>query len=535
MICRKLFFFLFLCSLLITAFTCVSCSRKNDQEKQTGRLYLTADPVSLDPRVGGDRKTQIVLRELFEGLTRVGTTGEIELALASSYTLSSDGLVYTFSLHPAFWSNGKPVTAHDFEYAWKSILNPTFITPFSYAFYSIKNAKQARLGQVPLEQVGIRALDAQTLEVTLEHPAPYFLELTSNPVYSPVYKPLVEQDKNWSTKAGKEYVCNGPFTLEERTPKSHILLKKNPLYVHTVRPKLNFLSFSIIEDPLTAYSLFSEGKLDWFGEPCGTVPLDVIRALDGKNMLNKKIATKVFWLAVGTHNKHLSSPLIRKAIATACNRQTLCSHLLQGNEKPLFSILPSRLTLLTQPLFEDGNEEEAKRLFRKGLQEIHMTEEQYPEIVLTHWSDSIDTAIAQTLQEQIQKTLRVTVRLESCDWSTFFKKMTSGADMQMCCVNWYSYYFDPIYNLEAFKYANNGINNTHWQDARYIELLDMSDNTSDKTKRMNLLEQAEKLIATELPLIPLLNVSYKYVKGVDLEGEALSPSGIMELKGLYKK
>lgn len=529
----KNFFSLFL--LVVMAATCVSCNKTLDQDKRTARLYLTTDPVSLDPRVGGDRKTQIVLRELFEGLTRVGPTGEIELALASSYTVSPDGLVYTFFLHPAFWSNGQPVTAFDFAYAWKSILDPAFTTPFSYAFYSIKNAKLARLGQVSLDQVGIRALNAKTLEVTLEHPAPYFLELTSNPVYSPVYKPAVEQDKNWSTKTGKEYVCNGPFTLEERAPKSHILLKKNPLYVHTARPKLDFLSFSIIEDPLTAYSLFSNGKLDWFGEPCGTVPLDVIRTLESKNLLHKKIATKVFWLAVGTHNKHLSSPLIRKAIATACNRQELSSHLLQGNEKPLFSILPSKLTLLTHPLFDDGNEEEAQRLFKKGLEEMHMTEEQYPEIVLTHWSDPIDTAIAQTLQEQIQKTLRVSVRLDSCDWASFFKKMTSGADMQMCCVNWYSYYFDPIYNLEAFKYSNNGINNTRWQDARYIELLDMGDNTSDMKKRSAFLAQAEELITTELPLIPLLNVSYKYTKGPGLDGEALSASGIMELKGLYKK
>ena len=212
----------FLIMMFMLSFTSPFCLASEPPFNTTARLYVSTDPVSLDPRVGGDRKSQLLIRELFEGLTRVGPTGAIELALASSYTVSPDGLIYTFTLRPSCWSNGAHVTAHDFVYAWKSVLNPTFQTSFAYGFFAIKNAKSARFGKASLEEVGIRALDEETLEVTLEHPAPYFLELTSNPLYSPLYKPAVEKDEHWAAKVGNEYVCNGPFILETRNPPHHL-------------------------------------------------------------------------------------------------------------------------------------------------------------------------------------------------------------------------------------------------------------------------------------------------------------------------
>ena len=511
-----------------------SCTRHEPPKTSVVRLYLQADPFSLDPRVGGDRRSQLVIRELFEGLTRIGQDGRVELASASSYTISDDGLVYTFKLKPSLWSNGEPVTAYDFEYGWKSLLDPSFATPFSYALYAIKNAKKARLGQISLSEVGIKALDPETFQVTLEHPAPYFFEFTSNPLFSPIYKDIASKDSHWASKTGDSYVTNGPFILKERIAKSHIILEKNPNYSSRTPPPSDILSFSIIEDPMTAYSLFTQKELDWIGDPCGTVPLEVLKDLNTSNRLIKKATGKLCWLVVGTKRPKLHSPLIRKAIATAINRKALCSYLLQGDETAAFSYLPKVLSMLEKPTFQDNNPEEAKRLFEQGLKELHMSKKTFPGIVITHWADPTEKALAQALQHQLIQSLEIPVTLSSVDWSTFFKKVTSG-DIDIAPFGWYPWYDDPIYNLEYIKYANNGINGTGWENPRYIELLNNSDQTLNQKERKAYMREAEELAMQELPIIPLFTQTYKYAKTAELRGEALSPTGIMELKCLEKE
>ena len=523
-----------LCFFLFITFLCVGCTQTNNEKENKARLYLQSDPLTLDPRIGGDRRSQIIIRELFEGLTRYGSDRKIELDIASSYTISSDGLVYTFSLAPVFWSNGVKIKADDFVYAWKSILDPSFPSQYPQAFFVIKNAKLARLGQVPLDDVGIRAIDDNTLEVTLEHPAPYFIELTSNPLYSPVYKPHAERDKNWASKVDTEFVCNGPYILKKRTPRGNILLEKNELYKDKESVCIQYLSFDIIEDPMTAYSLFSQGKLDWLGDPCGTISLDVLHDLDKRNVLIKKETDKLFLLAIGTHQAHLQSPTIRRAIATACNRQAICNQLLKGGEKPIFSIIPSNFSLLESPLFQDGNKQEALRLFDEGLKELGMSKNEYPVLVLSHWADPTDKAVAQALQEQIQNTLGITVHLESYDWPTYFKMVFLDKKIQVGGLGWWPWVFDPICTFDAIKFASNGMNGTQWEHPRFIKLLDTSDTTLDINDRKTYLREAENLVVTELPFIPLFSMPYKYTKSEGLEGEILSSNGMMEWKGLHK-
>lgn len=518
--------------LLVTLCCCtIACSHPTKKNSSQIKLYLQADPFSLDPRIGGDRRSQILTRELFEGLTRIGPDGNVELATASSCTISKDGLVYTFILKHTLWSNGEPVTAYDFEYAWKSILDPSFTTPFSYAFYVIKNGQAARSGKVPLREVGIKALNEQTLEVTLEHPAPFFYEFTSNPLFSPVYRDIASKDPQWASKTGDSYVTNGPFILKERVSKSHIILEKNQNYSRKHKPSVDILSFDIIEDPMTAYALYCQGELDWIGDPFGTVPLEVLKDLNESGKLIKKSTGKLCWLVVGTKNPKLHSSKIRKAIATAINRKELCSYLLQVDENAAFSYLPKKLSMINHQPFEDNNPSEAKKLFEQGLKEISMTKKNYPGIVITHWSDPTEKAVAQALQQQLIRALDIPVTLASYDWSTFFKKVTSG-DIEIAPFGWYPWYNDPIYNLEYIKYANNGINGTQWEDVRYINLLDQANKTIDPDERKIYMQEAEELAMKELPIIPLFTQTYKYAKSEGLTGEALSSTGIMELKGL---
>ena len=189
--------------------------RQKVESQQILRLGFEPMVVSLDPRIGGDQVSSIVLKMLFEGLMRENKKGEIDYGIAKKVDISFDLKTYFFKLRPTRWSDGSLVSAFDFEYAWKKILSPSFKTPYAYLFYPIKNAKLTKEGVVPGDDVGIKALDEFTLKVELEFPAPYFLELTAHTIYSPVNRLTDQLHPNWPFEEREAFVCNGAFQLNK--------------------------------------------------------------------------------------------------------------------------------------------------------------------------------------------------------------------------------------------------------------------------------------------------------------------------------
>ena len=306
-------------ALFLASFTLFAGCKKGDQvphaPSKTLHLYLQTEPLSLDPRIGGNRMSQMLLRELFEGLTRVGEDGKPHPAQAEKVDISENGKIYTFTIRQSLWSSGEPVTAHDFEYAWKCILDPTFPSGFSYAFAMIKGAREAKLGKLSLDSVGIKAIDDQTLVVELLHPAPYFLELISIPIYSPVSKKAVQLNQDWAKKGGTGYVCNGPFTLADWKHHQEIILQKNERYYAANTVSLQSIDVAIVEDPQTALQMYEKGELDWVGEPFGSLPLDVIPILKQQGILKTSDIGGVYWFKVNVDKPVLSSQKIRQALA----------------------------------------------------------------------------------------------------------------------------------------------------------------------------------------------------------------------------
>jgi oligopeptide transport system substrate-binding protein len=522
--------FRFITIVLAFSLLCTACS-KTSSAKKTVRLSMQADPISLDPRIGGDRRSQVLLRDVYEGLTRLNKQGIPELALAEKIDISSDGTVYTFYLREAQWSNGLPVTAHDFEYAWKGALDRSFASSFVYAFYVLKNAKNAKLGTCSVNDVGVLALDDKTLQVTLEHPTPYFLELAANPIFSPLNQSVIEKNPSWLKSDSEPCVSNGPFLLKEHLLKSHILLEKNPYYWDKESVHIDSLHFSILEDACTAYTLFSSGELDWYGDPCCIIPIDILRNMNAP--LIRKHIGGIFWLVVCTKKPYLSSPTIRKAFASAINRKELVSFL-HGGETPAFSNLAPFMSMIDTPSFQDHDVVAAAHLFEQGLQEIGLTKDTFPPITITHWNEPSTKALAEILQEQLQNALGIKVRLECLDWATYMKRVPAG-EMDIATAPWYSWVTDPMFNLNYLKFRNNGINGTCWENAEYVQELDLADASIDLEKRKDHVREAEHIFAENLPLIPLFYMCYKYAKSEGLEGEVISPVGSFEFKWLEKK
>lgn len=520
------------CSMLIAATGCKqqqdTTSEGNSKQQKSVRLYLQTEPFSMDPRKAGNRFSQVALRDMFEGLMRIDSQGRPAFAVAKSYELSDDKCTYRFHLRPASWSNGMPVTAYDFEYSWKSNLYPDAPTAYSYAFYCIKNARAAHMGELKIDTVGIKAEDESTLVVTLEHPAPYFIELTSNPLYSPVCKAVVERNPNWNNEAGPDFVCNGPFTLAEWKHRSEFVLAKNELYWDAEAVSVHRLHFPIIEDPLTALNMFETGQLDWVGDPFGTIPLEAIPRLKQNKSLELRQIGSVSWLEVNVRHPLLASAKIRRALAMAVNRTELVEHLLQGGEKPAFSLLPETLTFIDKPFFGDNDIVHARQLFTEGLQELAIAKETMPGINLCHSSDPRDKSIAEAVQQQWMLAFGLKVSLSPADFNAHLKRV-AGGEFDVAGLTWYTFYHDPIYNLESFKYAA-GFNGTHWEHPYYIDLLNKSDASIDEMQRDNLLSTAEEFLMNEMPVIPICYNTSKFCKNPKIYGETLSPIGMFELK-----
>lgn len=514
------------------------CSKESSDQKQdsskeksakTLHLYLQTEPMSMDPGKAGNRISQIVTRELFEGLMRIDNQGRPSFALAKTVEESDDKCVYRFHLRPSVWSNGMPVTAHDFVYAWKRNIHPDSPTAYSYAFFCIKNAQKARLGQVSLDEVGVQADDDFTLTVTLEHPAPYFIELTSNPLYSPVCKAIVEKNPGWNNEMGPNFVSNGPFTLSEWKHQAEIVLSKNPNYWDPTAVSVDMMTFPIITDPLTALNMFEVGDLDWVGDPFGSIPLEAIPRLKAQKKLEVHSIGGVKWLELNTKHPLLQSRKIRQAMAMAINRSDIVEHLLQGGEKPAYSLLPETLTLAERPLFKDYDIDRAKGLFDEGVKELNLSLDDMPLITFSHYAEPFDKAVAEAIQQQWQQAFGLKINLSPADRTTHLSRIASG-DFDVGDVNWFTFYHDPIYNLEFIKYANSSFNGTKWENPRYTQLLDLSDVEPNLAVRDEILREAEELLINEMPVIPICYNTCKFAKNPEVYGESFSPIGMFELK-----
>ena len=251
-----------------------------------------------------------------------------------------------------------------------------------------------------------------------------------------------------------------------------------------------------------------------------------------QNRLIKRQAGGLYWLVTCTEKPYLSSPKIRKAIATAINRHEV-TQFLQGGEEPAFSVLPKSLSMLDEQSFQDGNAEAARALFAEGCAELGINPADYPHLKITHWSEPTTKVMAEILQQQLQRALPIAVDLDATNWGTNMKRVPAG-DIDIATAPWTTSVMDPMFNLNYLKFKKNGINGTCWQHRRYIDLLTQADSTTDPAERRQLMREAEKIAVDELPLIPLFYMMYKYIKQPNIHGEAISPVGSVEFKWVEK-
>ncbi len=505
----------------------IEISYQEDLYKKSIRISLSRPTLLLDPRIGTDRTSGIMIKMLYEGLMRLDPTGKPTYGIAEKIDISQDGTQYIFQLRESVWSNGKPLTAHDFEYAWKKILDPSFKTLFDYLFHPIKNAKKVKAGMKDIEELGVRALSNNTLLVELEMPTPYFLELCCHWIYSPLSKEVDEMHPGWAYYAEDTYVCNGPFRLTKWRRESEIQTVKNEHYWDKDSVNLDKIDISIIEDPALALSLFQRGHLDWIGEPLTEIPLEIIRSQN--HDIQSHPISSVQWFALNVQHAPFQSKKVRHAFSLALDRAKIVQQVLRGDESLASSLLPKRLSQLEESPLCSCDIEKAKELFLEGLQESGLTPKDIPPLVLKVYDQEPHKSIAKAVIQMWEETFPITIKLEVLGWHRYFESIPEFS-YDIIGIMWYSWFLDPMYTFETLSSLSNGMNLSQWQHPQFLSLFGRAQKETSPEKRKLLFRQIEEIVMEEMPVISVFEYTLRYMKNMRLTKIYLSHLGNIDFK-----
>ncbi|OUQ86142.1 ABC transporter substrate-binding protein [Brevibacillus brevis] len=526
------------CAVLLTSLAFAGCGApqasttgdttgtKQEQSStpQTMQVNLNSgEPSTIDPGLAEDIPSMSVARAAFDGLLRLNEKGELKEAVAEKYEVSADGLTYTFHLRESKWTNGDPVTAHDFEYAWKRVLDPKTASGYAYQMYYLKNGQAFNANKAKAEDVGVKATDDKTLVVTLENPAPFFPGLVASVTYFPVNKKAVEGNKEWASKP-ETYISNGPFSLKNWEHKSKIEFGKSDSYWDKDAVKLSKLTLNMIEDANTELSMFEKGDLDWAGSPLGDLPLDALDALKESGKMQSQATAGTYWYIFNTKQKPFDNKKIRQAFATAVNRQEISDNVVPYKSTPATGILPPTMALTPEGYIKDGDVETAKTLLAEGMKEAGIKE--LPPITIAYNTSEVNSRIATVIQDQWRKAFGIEVKLVNKENKVHREDMKQG-NFTIGRGSWIGDFNDPINFLEVFK---GGLNTSKWENKEFLNLLAQSAKEGDVAKRKEILKKAEQIVMDEMPALPIYYFTYAWVKQDSVKDVVVDALGFIDFK-----
>ena len=507
-----------------------------ENELQCIKINTRTEPTSLDPRKVRDIPGYTIVRALFEGLTRIDSSGKPILAVAKNVTISDDLKTYTFNLRKTKWSNGCPVTSADFEYAWKTLIHPEFPADLASYLYVIKNARDIKSGKMSNNHLGVTAKDSYTLVVELEHPVPYFLELTAIPAFFPVNTNVDLIFPLWADDAELMFVSNGPFSLNVWKHNDTIECIKNEFYWDKDNVNLDKITFSMVEDEHTEFNMFENNELDWAGSPLSSLPPDAIENLKTANKLKSLPMAEVYCYKFNTKKPPFDNVNMRKAFTLAMNRQQIIDNITQSGQIPANGIIPPSMLPKKNVYFKDADSKNARLLFEKALAEMNITKEQLPEITLSYCKSEKHQKISQVLQQQWNQVFDIQVHLLATEWNILLDKLNKH-DFQIAGRGWVADFLDPINFLNLYKYTNEhplgGNNDTQWENKDFVLALDAAESCLDSEQRNKFILDAEQILMNEMPLAPLYHASICYVINERLKNVVISPTCVLDFKWAY--
>lgn len=537
--------------LLVLSMTMSACGTTNTQQDQqqtpqeqesSEPMEITAnlqtEPKSIDPAKNTAIDGGTVIYHVFEGLTRLDKNNKAQPAVAESWDISEDGLTYTFHLRKGVnWSDGKPVTAKDFEYAWKRVLNPETGSEYAYQLYYIKNGEKYNNGEAKAEDVGVMAKDDKTLILTLESPTPYILELLAFFTYMPVRQDIVDAHPEDWTQSPETYIGNGAFVMTAWNHNDSIVLEKNPNYWDIQRIRPDKVTFLMINDANTELAEFENERLDFGDNP----PANDFPRLKEMGVLHIDPSLATYGYVFNTKKAPFDNPKVRKAFSLAIDRKAIVETPPTVGQEPAGGwVSPGIPDADPTKDFRDvgGDYYDVNKASVEEARQL-LTEAGYPdgkglpEITLLYNTSEGHKQIAEILQEMWKKNLGVEVNIANEEWQVFLQDRHDG-NYQIARLGWFADYIDPMTFLDMFT-TGSGNNDAGWSNKEYDELIDKAKRTTDSTERMKYLHQAENILMDEMVVLPIYFYVNSYVVRPNLKGYHIDPLGYNYFHEAYKE
>ncbi|BCB36893.1 oligopeptide-binding protein oppA [Bacillus cereus] len=523
-------------SLLLIA--CNNKENKSDAEskKQVLNVTVSEEIPSLDTAKTMDGTSAHVMQNIFEGLYVLDDQDQPIPAVAKSFKRSENGKKYTFDLRKdAKWSNGDNVTAHDFMFAWKRAIAPETASQYASMLFYVKNAKEINKGTMPLDELGVTVINDYKLEVELEQPIPYFLQLLALPIYLPQHESfLKEQGKNYALEPSN-LLYNGPFILEKWKHEQEFLLKKNATYWDQKKVKLDEINFQIVKDTMTAVNLYEAGNLD-------RVPINsqFVDKYKGNKELHMSSDSGIAMLRFNEKNNALANKKVRQSISLALNKEDFVAHFINNGAKPASGLVPAgHINEETGKDFrkENGNLssydlQNAKKIWEEAKKELGVEQVNFE--FLTFEQDNAKR-MAEYIKGDLEKNLQgLTIQIKQQPFKQKLQLEQTG-DYDITMANWGPDYKDPISYLELFTTGNQN-NKMNYSNSRYDELIKKAktDFVLEPEKRWEALLDAEQVLLEDAAVAPLYHIGSAYVQKDYVKGiEKHQFGGVYTYKNAY--
>ena len=473
-----------------------------EEQRADLRIINGKEPESLDPAIITGQPDGRVVNALFEGLTRYNPTNAApDPAIAERWEISEDGKIYTFYLRTnALWSTGQPITTRDFVYSWFRVLEPATASDYVGNLFYIKNAEDYHLGKIKdRAQVGIKPLDEYTLQIELENPTPFFLDLCAFPTQAVVPEwTIAEHGDQWLN--ARPLPSSGSYELVDWRLNDRIRVRRNTNYWDAPNVFTDLVDFMPVNSPNTALTLFVKGDVDivWDKDVVPTELIDVLRQRPDFHVFDYLGS---YFYRYNVTRKPFDDPRVRKAMALVIDKPRLVKTLLKGGERSSSHLVPPGIPNYKSPQGLGYDPE----LGRKLLAEAGYPGGQgFPRITYLFNTSRDHEKIAVELQHMWKQELGIEVALRSVEWKVYLNAQSS-LDYDISRSSWIGDYLDPNTFLDMFM-SSNPNNRTGWKSDRYDELIRHANATRDVKKREEILQQAETiLIREEMVVTPLYN------------------------------
>lgn len=548
--------------ILAAALTCsmvVGCgsskdTAKDDKAATSGSdgfnvtVNFASEPMTMDPALNSTVDGGVMANHLFEGLMKWQDTGEeadgsdgtvdnaeLTYGQAESYDKveNEDGTVtYTFHLRDGIkWSDGKDVTAGDFEYAWKRLVDPATAADYSYMLDSVVNANEIIAGEKDASELAAKAIDDKTFEVTITTDVPYFEEICAFPATMPVRQDIIEEKGDQWTFDPSTYISNGSYKLTEWTHNSQIVMAKNENYYDYENLGPDTITFKLMDDANAMLSGFKSGELD-FIQDAPQAELPSLIASGDMKILNY---LGTYYVCFQTQKAPFDNPKVREAFTLAVDRTYIVDKVTQSGQVEAGGYVPSGIADADGGDFRaeggdyykptdadyEANCEKARQLLAEAG---YPNGEGFPVVEYLYNTSDAHKAVAEALQNMWEQELGVTVTLNNQEWAAFLQTRKNG-DYSIARNGWISDYNDPISFLDMWM-TGGGNNDAQYANPEYDNIIKQAKATSDATERMKLLHQAEDiLVGQDYVVNPLYFYTQKYMLADGIEGTYYCPLG----------